>query len=311
MKVLTLRHLLAGSLGVFSLLAVGYIGLSLTARSIDEHPFFDDDDGVLVMAHQGGDGLWPSNTIYAFRQAVRAGADVLELDVHASREGTLVVIHDDTVDRTTDGGGLVEDKTLAELKSLDAGFGWSPERMGESFPYRGRGLTIPTLQEVFETFPDVRLNVEIKDAEPGTAHSLCDLIERFGREDKTLVVSFHDAQTKAFRERCPDVATAATPSEVRTFFILTHLFLVRAYLPPAEAMQVPETQGKLRLVTRRLINAAHRKNIQVHVWTVDDARAMSRLVNLGVDGIITDRPDRLLRVLGRPSEVARLTGVPE
>lgn len=311
MKGLTLRHVLAGLLGIFVLLAVAYIGLSLTARPLDEHPFFHDADGVLVMAHQGGDRLWPSNTLYAFRQAVRAGADVLELDVHASGDGSLVVIHDDTVDRTTDGSGRVEDKTLAELKKLDAGYDWSPERTGESFPYRGRGLTIPTLQEVFETFPDTRLNVEIKDAELITAHDLCDLIETFGREDKTLVVSFYDAQTKAFRERCPAVATAATPSEVRTFFILTNLFLARAYLPSAEAMQVPETQGRLRLVTRRFINAAHRKNVQVHVWTVDDARAMSHLIDLGVDGIITDRPDRLLRVLGRPSEVARLAEVPE
>ena len=140
---------------------------------------------------------------------------------------------------------------------------------------------------------------------------MCDLIEQFGRQDTTLVVSFYDAATRAFRQRCPGVATAATPSEIRTFFILTSLFLDRAYLPQAQAIQVPEMQGNLRLVTRRFIEAAHRKNVQVHVWTVDETPDMLRLIDLGVDGIITDRPDRLLKVLGRGNEVMRPVGVPE
>ncbi len=311
MRGLTLRQVLTGLLGLFILLAVAYVGLSLTARPNEPHPFFEGDDGVLVMAHQGGDGLWPSNTLYAFRRAVRAGADVLELDLHASTDGTLVVIHDETVDRTTDGRGLVNDLTLADLKKLDAGYDWSPERAGEGFPYRGRGVTIPTLRDVFEAFPDTRVNVEIKQLEPGIVAPLCDLIERFGRQNTTLVVSFYDAATRAFRERCPDVATAATPSEIRNFFILTTLFLDRVYQPPAQAMQVPETQGNLRLVTSRFVAAAHRKNIQVHVWTVDDSADMARLVELGVDGIITDRPDRLLKLLNRNGGVTRPTGVPE
>ena len=309
---LSLKHVLTGLLGLFVLLGVAYVGLSLTARPAEPHPFFEGDrDGVLVMAHQGGDGLWPSNTLYAFRRAVAAGADVLELDVHASQDGALVVIHDDTLDRTTDGGGLVKDKTLAELKKLDAGYDWSPERTGESFPYRGRGITIPTLEEVFEAFPDTRVNVEIKQTDPDIVGPLCDLVERYGREDTTLVVSFYDAATRAFRERCPDVATAATPNEIRTFFILTTLFVDRAYLPQAQALQVPEAQGNLRLVTRRLTRAAHRKNVQVHVWTVDDAADMARLLDWGVDGIITDRPDRLLKVLGRGDVFERPDGVPE
>ena len=168
---LTLRRFLTGLLALFVLLGVAYLGLSLTARPLEPHPFFRtadpvNNDRVLVMAHQGGDGLWPSNTLYAFERAVQAGVNVLELDVHASQDGALVVIHDDSVDRTTDGSGLVGDKTLAELKKLDAGYDWSPERTGETFPYRGQGITLPTLQEVFAAFPDTRVNVEIKQLEP-------------------------------------------------------------------------------------------------------------------------------------------------
>ena len=294
-----------------ALLIVAYIGLRVTARPVADHPFFNADDGVLAIAHQGGDRLWPSNTLYAFERATDLGADVLELDVHATSDGELVVIHDDTLERTTDGEGLVRETTSAAIKALDAGYDWSPERTGKSFPYRGQGIEVPTLAEVFEAFPDSRINLEIKQLEPDIAAPLCELIQAYGKEATVLVGSFHDAALRTFRERCPSVATSAGPSEVRTFFILNVLFLGDLYQPPAEALQVPEYQGRLRIVTRRFVRAAARKNMEVHVWTVDEAEAMERLIDLGVDGIITDRPDRLLRVLGRPNEAERPEGVPE
>lgn len=295
---------------VIGLLAV-YAVLAALARPRPEIAFFERGADVLVMAHQGGDGLWPSNTLYAFERAVELGVDVLELDVHSSSDGVLVVIHDDTVDRTTDGSGRVNELTLAELRALDAGYDWSPERAGESFPFRDQGLTIPTLAEVFEAFPDHRINIEIKQLSPGIVAPLCELIRAYGREESVLVGSFHDTALSAFRSACPEVATSAGPGEVRRFFVLSTAFLGALFRPVADAFQVPEYQGELHVVTSRFVQAAQGKNVDVHVWTVDEPADMERLIALGVDGIITDRPDRLLALLGRPVGDVRVPGVPE
>jgi glycerophosphoryl diester phosphodiesterase len=281
-------------------LAVIYLVLSAIARPRPERSFFEKQNNeVLVIAHQGGDGLFPSNTLYAFQEAAKLGVDVLELDIHSSKDGELVVIHDDTVDRTTNGTGNVSDLTLAELKELDAGYDWSPERKGESFPYRDKGITIPTLKEIFEAFPDYRINIEIKQETPSIAQPLCNLIQQHEKQETALVVSFSDKAINEFRQACPDVVTAGAPGEIRTFYIFHRLFLAGLYRSSADAFQVPEYQENLQVVTKRFVDDAHRKNIDVHVWTVDETEDMKRLIDLGVDGIITDRPDRLLELLGR------------
>jgi glycerophosphoryl diester phosphodiesterase len=281
-------------------LAVVYLVLSAFARSRPERSFFEKKNNeVLVIAHQGGDGLFPSNTLYAFQEAAKLGVDVLELDIHASKDGYLVVIHDDTVDRTTNGTGKVNNLTLAELKELDAGYHWSPERKGETFPYRDEGITIPTLEEVFQEFPDYRINIEIKQETPSIAQPLCDLILHYEKQEQVLVVSFSDKAMNEFRASCPAVVTAGYPSEIRTFYIFHRLFLAGLYRPYADAFQVPEYQDELHIVTKRFVDDARRKNIDIHVWTVDETEDMQRLIDLGVDGIMTDRPDRLLGLLGR------------
>jgi glycerophosphoryl diester phosphodiesterase len=286
-------------------LGVVYLVLSAFAPPRPEQAFFENQkDDVLVIAHQGGDGLFPSNTLYAFQHAAELGVDVLELDVHTSKDGELVVIHDDTVDRTTNGTGNVSDLTLAELKKLDAGYDWSPERKGESFPYRGQDMTIPTLGEVFTAFPDYRINIEIKQAEPSITQPLCDLIRQYNKQEQVLVVTFYDAAMNDFRQTCPEIVTAGAPGEIRTFYIFHRLFLGGVYRASADAFQVPEYQreedtNSLHIVTKRFVEDAKHKNIAVHVWTVDETEDMKRLLDLGVDGIITDRPDRLLELLGR------------
>ena len=300
---------------ILSLLVLTMFAMTLfliNAKPRPSHPYLVGTwDSLQVMAHQGGDRLWPSNTLYAFERAAQLGADVLELDVHASGEGKLVVIHDDTVDRTTNGSGPVKEKLLTDLQEFDAGYKWSPERLGGSFPYRGQGLRIPTLVEVLEAFPDYKINIEIKQLEPSITAPLCDLIRIQARETDVMVGSFHAEAMKDFRQRCPEVATSATPAEVRNFYILTRLSLARFARAPAEALQVPEYQGDLQIVSERFLGAAHRKNMQVHVWTVDELSDMERLISLGVDGIVTDRPDRLIQALGRSGEIALPAGVPE
>lgn len=299
--ILLIGALVAATYGVFA------------ARALPraEHPFFSQDDAVLVIAHQGGDFLWPSNTLYAFEKAVELGVDILELDVHASKDGELVVIHDDTLERTTNGTGLVKEQSLAELKRLNAGFNWSPERKGESFPYRGLNLQIPTLKEVFESFAETRITIEIKQKEPSITQELCDLIRQYKLEKQVLINSFHVAALKDFRSQCPEVASSTTSSEVRNAFILKSLFLGQLYRAPAEAFQVPETQGSLKIVTPKLVSVAQQKNMNLQVWTPNETADMQRLINMGVNGIITDRPDRLMKLLGRNVSIDLPEGVPE
>jgi glycerophosphoryl diester phosphodiesterase len=277
--------------------------------------YFDGlPSGVVVLAHQGGDGLWPSNTMYAFRHAVDAGADVLELDVHETSDRAIVVIHDDTVDRTTDGSGAVESMTLAQVQALDAGYRWSPGYTYEGggngdFPYRGQGIHIPTLQEVFDAFPGEPVNIEIKPDSPAVARDLCDLIERNDRELGVLVVSFNSAPLAAFRRACPTVATGGSAGEIRTFFLLERARLARLVSPSADTLQAPIRQGSLRVVSRHFVSAAHARGLRVDAWTVNDEGEMRDLVAMGVDGIITDRPDRALRVLRRGGSVPLPAGV--
>jgi glycerophosphoryl diester phosphodiesterase len=292
-------RLLKGLLAFVVALVVVYTGLALLARPTTEHLFFSQFEHYpLMMAHRGGDGLWPGNTLYAFEQAVALGVDVLEMDVHSTSDDVLVVIHDDTVDRTTDGRGAVHDFTLAELKTLDAAYRWTPDD-GQTFPYRGQGITIPALEEMFVAFPGMPMNIEIKQAEPSIAAPLCQLIREHGMADKVLIASFHDEAIKEFRRKCPEVVTSTGQNEVIALFALSKVFLEGVYSPAAGAVQVPEYRSGLHVLTPRFVDAAHHRGLQVHAWTINDEADMRRLIDLGVDGIITDYPDRLLAVLGR------------
>lgn len=271
--------------------------LRLRARPRPEHPFFRDRPEVLVIAHQGGEELRPSNTLVAYQHAVDLGVDVLEMDMHSTADGVLVLSHDDTVDRLTGGSGRISEMSWEELQTLDAGYRWSED--GESFPYRDQGITIPSLEEVFTAFPDVPMVIEIKQQEPPIVEPFCALIKEYGREEDVLVASFHPDTMRAFREACPEVATSGTEQEIRPFYVLNRLGLASLYTSPAEAFQVPEYSGDLHVVSAGFVRGAHGRNVDVHVWTVNETADMERLLALGVDGIITDRPDRLLALLGR------------
>jgi glycerophosphoryl diester phosphodiesterase len=254
----------------------------------------------LAFAHRGGSLLWPENTMVAFRGAVEMGYRYLETDLHATRDGALVLIHDDTLERTTDGSGLVWAHTLAELKRFDAGYHFSPDG-GRTYPYRGQGVTVPTLEEVLEAFAEVRLNVEIKQEQPPAVAAVVDFIERRGLQDRLLVASFRDRMVQEFRRRSGGhVATAAARGEARLFWLASRLRLERFLRVPYDALQVPARYGSRTVVDRRFLEAAHRRGLQVHVWTVDEPEEMRWLLGLGVDGLMSDRPDLLLEVMGPP-----------
>lgn len=252
----------------------------------------------LVIAHQGGEGLRPSNTLAAFENAVALGVDMLEMDIHASADSVLVVIHDDSVDRTTNGSGRIKDMPLAAIKLLDAGDYWTADG-GLTYPYRGQGITIPTLEEVLQAFPGMPMNIEIKQADPPIGTLFCDLLRRYNKTDRTLVASFSQSAMDDFRAVCPGVVTSATEAEVRTMFYY-HLALGTIfYRPPAgvSAVQVPEEGGGFHILTNRFVAGAHSKGLEAHAWTINEPEAMQRVLDRGVDGVITDYPDRLIGLL--------------
>ena len=277
--------------------AILILAVVLTPPAPD-YAFFESE-GPMVIAHQGGEGLRPSNTMVAFENAMALGVDVLEMDVHSTADGALVLIHDDTVDRTTDGRGRVQDFTLAELQQLDAGHYWTPDE-GATYPYRGQGVRIPTLDEVLTAFPDTKYNIEIKQTEPPIAADLCAALRQHGLTDRALIASFHPHAMSAFRDACPEVATSMVEDEIRPFYILNMLFLGRFWRPPGAAFQVPEYSGERLVLSERFVRGAHGRNVAVHPWTIDDPADMRRFLDLGVDGIITDRPDVMLEVLASP-----------
>jgi glycerophosphoryl diester phosphodiesterase len=257
----------------------------------------------IAFAHRGGSQLWPENTMLSFEKAVGLGYRYLETDVHLSKDGVLVTIHDATVDRTTDGSGLVRALPLAELKRLDAGYRFSPDG-GQTYPFRGQGVTIPTLTEVVEAFPHVFLNIDLKQHDAAMVEAMASFIEEHGLHDRLLIASFTDGIIRAFRQRTGGrVATAAAAWETRRFWLASRLGLTKLIRPAYDALQVPPRMGRMTVVDRRLLAAAHRRGLQVHVWTVDERGEMRRLLALGVDGIMSDRPNLLLEALAE--ETAR------
>jgi glycerophosphoryl diester phosphodiesterase len=249
------------------------------------------------LAHRGASALAPENTIEAFRLAVEAGAGGLELDVHMTRDRHIVVIHDATVDRTTNGSGAVAEMTRAELRGLDAGYNFSPDG-GLSRPYRGRGVRVSTLGEVLEVFPGVAVNIEIKAGTPGIEETVLGVLREANALGRALVVSTPHDIVKRFRKASGgNVSTGASRLEIGVFYISSRLRLERLVRPAYDALQVPLRHRGIPVVIPRFVRAAHARGVRVDAWTINQADEMSRLLDLGVDVIMTDRPDTLAEVL--------------
>jgi len=264
-----------------------------------QHPFFQLANPVII-GHRGAAGSVPENTLLSFEHALACGAQVLESDIHATRDGIPVLIHDPDVARTTQGKGAVENLTLSELHTLDAGHHFSTDG-GASFPKRDHGTRIPTLEEAFRAFPDARFNLEIKAPGDVLSERVVDLVETFGRAETTLLTAGEDPIMQTLRAvkhaRNSPFAIGASTADV--------LACIQAALnhgPPPEgvmALQIPETFAGRPLVTSQLIAFAQSCEIALHVWTINERDAMRRLLDLGVDGLITDYPDRMAALLGR------------
>ncbi|MSR22293.1 MAG: glycerophosphodiester phosphodiesterase [Gemmatimonadetes bacterium] len=253
----------------------------------------------LLFAHRGGAKLAPENTLEAFRAAVeRWQADVLELDVRRTRDGELVVLHDPTVDRTTDGTGAVVDLDWREVRELDAAHRFV-DLAGEP-SFRGTGVRIPRFLDLLQDLPHARLNVDAKD--PAAQVELVELLHGLGQAHRVLLASENEegrADRLGYRG-----ATSATRGQLRLFASLHRLPGGGPYTPRTDALQIPYRWKERQIVTPRLVREAHRRNLPVHVWLVDEPEVMRLLLSWGADGIQTDRPDILARVLheetGRP-----------
>ena len=271
------------------------------------------DRRVLTYAHQGGAWEAPSSTLFAIRRALSIGVTGIELDVHATADGHLVVCHDRTVDRTTNGHGAISDMTLDQVRGLDNAYWFAPGSDvtpgldPDAYPYRGRArgdaeFCIATLDEVLDVLddhPGVALNLDIKQTAPAVEpyeERLARALHERGGTDRVIVASFLDHATAAFARYAPDIATSAGTAAVATFWRAVH----DGESPPDlghVALQVPAVQGDLVVVDETFVTAAHRCGMAVHAWTINDEDEMGRLVDLGVDGIISDLPTPLLAVV--------------
>jgi glycerophosphoryl diester phosphodiesterase len=253
----------------------------------------------VVIAHRGSRQLWPENTMHAFEQALETGVEHIETDVHVSSDGVVHCLHDHNIDRTTDGNGLLSQYSAKELERFDAGFRHAP---GAGYPFRGLGIRVPRFEDVVAALPEVKFVVELK--EDAVVEPLASLIGRTGIGQRLVVGSFSDARLARFRE----LTGAEVP--VSTGVAATRRWLASSRVgrhpaTGASALQVPLQMRGLRVVSPRLVSIAHAAGLQVHVWTVNDPQVMSQLLVIGVDGLITDRPDVALEVVADHSSSIR------
>jgi glycerophosphoryl diester phosphodiesterase len=257
----------------------------------------------LVFAHQGGELLAPTNTMAAFAVAdAIGGVDFLDIDVHMTKDGHLVGIHDQTVDRTTDGHGRVDSYTLAELQKLDAGY-WFKDLQGQ-YSYRGKGVRIPALEEVFSIYAGkYYLHFEVKDVYPQGGPSqveekLWQLISDYHMKKKVIVASFQQRIVERFNQLARgEVVIGAGRAEILRFVLAHNARLPLLYRRYSHVLEIPLSSNGINLKRRSLIEKAHRMGMEVYYWTIDDVPTMKELIELGADGIFTNRPDLLKTVL--------------
>jgi glycerophosphoryl diester phosphodiesterase len=262
-----------------------------------DHPFFEGLSPTLHIAHRGGALVAPENTLLAFEQAVRTyRTDMLELDVQLTADGVLMVAHDDTLDRCTNAQGDLSQYTAAELRQVDAGFRFTPDG-GRTYPFREKGVRIPTLAEVLGTFDGLRLNIELKRPQPGIEARFAEQVRQADAVNRVCVGSADDALAERLVLALPEAAHFYPVMGLTSFVMAVR----QGHRPPDDprfcVLDMPLEYAGMRLVDEVLVQTAREHGRWVNVWTVDDEDDMRALVRLGVGGVMTDRPDLLRRVL--------------
>jgi len=269
--------------------------VAMTGRG-RQHPYFALPAPWLI-AHRGGSLEAPENTIVAFERAEALGADVIETDVHLSADGEVMVFHDDDTLRITGQTGTIEARTLPQLDRLDAGWGWT-EDGGQTFPWRGKGVKIPRLADVLARFPRLRFNIEAKGDEARLADALARVLESARCEERVCVGAAHLGQALRLKDRLPSYARfLPTLLAVPHFFGLS--WLLPARLKDFDLAAVPIRQLGVPVIRPHVVRHFHRRDMAIQVWTVDEEGDMKALLGRGVDGVMSDRPTLLKRVMAR------------
>jgi glycerophosphoryl diester phosphodiesterase len=258
------------------------------------HPYFDTPTPHLF-AHRGASAHAPENTLVAFEQGHAAGVPYLEMDCHATRDGEIVVLHDATLDRTTDGAGPVGALPFSEVLRLDAGYRFTPDG-GRTFPYRGTGARIPRLVEVLERFPQTRVNLEIKPEDRQVAEEVIRIVRRVRAEARMLLASEKAATLEHVRKLDAGTAIGSSLGDIVAFFQALRDGTLARHTPRGQALQIPPSFMGEDLVAPESVQAAHGLGLRVHVWTINDPAEMARLLGCGVDGLMSDDPALLVRV---------------
>lgn len=249
-----------------------------------------------VVAHRGDNENYPENTLPSFLSAQKLGIDIIETDVHLSKDNVVVIWHDNKLDRNTNGKGRVEDYNLSELKKLDAGFSFTKDK-GKTFPFRGKGITLCTLEEALLACPKERFNVDLKTKAPQMVKEFIKVIEKTNSQDRVVCASFHLSNLKLTRELAPYIATSVTTLEVLPLLFKQKLHLLsKRPFDKLVIFQLPYKIAKLPVVTKNFIKIMHKKGAIVMVWTINDAKSMKKLFSKGIDSIMSDKPSLLVEV---------------
>lgn len=252
----------------------------------------------LVIAHRGASGSCPENTVPAFLQATKAGCDIIELDLRMTRDGHVVVLHDASVDRTTDGQGMIADLTLAQVKALDAGWKFSPDS-GKTFPFRGQGITVPTLEEVLTALPAQLFMLELKVSTARMVRQVIAILRRLKALERVSIelFSIKTKMAKLMRSLEPKLTTGHTRAELVRFIAMAKLGLSWRFKRRGFSIEMPPRRNRLAVSTRRTLRAAARRGIPMFVWTVNNEKDMRRFLDWGAAGLFTDHPEILRKLV--------------
>ena len=248
-----------------------------------------------VVAHRGDSANYPENTLPAFLSAVKMGIDVIETDTHLSKDGVLVIWHDPTLERNTDGHGTIEEHTYEELLKYDAGYTFTKDG-GKTYPFRGKGVKLCTLDEALKACPNQRFNIDLKSRNTAIVDEYIRVIRANHAEDRTNCASFHLKNLKLVREKAPDILTSITTAEV-----VPLLFRQKTHTLPKEfdrkiIFQIPKQQWGIKVVTPEFVEEMHKREAVVMVWTINDEPTMRWLFEIGVDSVMTDDPALVIKV---------------
>lgn len=256
--------------------------------------FFKNEPRLL--AHRGMPLEFPENTMISFENAIKLGVDVLETDTHLTKDKQFIISHDADLSRTSNGKGLIMDYTVEELKKFDAGYHFTTD-IGKTYPYRDKGITYMTVNDVLERFSTQHFNIDLKDNNPSQVKLWADLIKKYDASNRILTASQYTQNLVEVRKNFPEMATSFSAGEVFKFYISNKFGRSKSKKFNGDALQIPIRLGPFHLIKPKFIETAHKFDYKIHVWTINEEEEMKSLLKLGVDGIFTDNPRILKAVL--------------